>query len=92
MDYDRRRDALISDGCISKIEPDAQMLMRRGRVAAPIVRPRFFRRDVVAGAEAAAFGLQQDDACFCVLIRPQEGSEQLMLQLRTDGVELFRTV
>jgi len=68
------------------------MLMRLGGVAAPIVRPRLFCRDVVAGTEAAAFGLQQDDAGFCILICLQEGSKRLMLQLNTYGVELFRTI
>ena len=53
---------------------------------------RLSRRDVVAGAEAAALGAQQDDAGRGIGVGPRERVGQLLLQLRADRIELFRPV
>ena len=68
------------------------MVVRPGRVVAPVIHSRFFRRDIVAGTKAAAFGTQQHDAGRRVGIGQDECFGQLPLQLRTDGVELLRPV
>src|SRR5207248_3670950 len=68
-----------------------QMLVRLDRVAAPLRAGRP-RADVVAGAEAAALGAQQDDAGRRLLVGPGKGTEPLLHQLGADRVELVRPV
>src|ERR1700730_10331600 len=75
-----------------ELELRAQMVVRLGRVLAPVVRPRLSCRDVVSGIEAAAFGAQQNDAGPGVGIGPSKGFGQLVPKLRADRVELLRTV
>jgi len=68
------------------------MLMRLGRVAAPIILARLFGADVVAGAKAAPGGTQQDHARRQVIVGAEEGVKQLMLQFGANRVELVGAI
>ena len=68
------------------------MRMRARRITPPIVSAWALWTDIVAGAEAAAFGAQQDDARRRISICALESLGERPLQFMVDRIELVRPI